>query len=153
MQHFDMSMCAGKPNLLPVLRPNAVGYCICKLQQFTPLHLKNLPPQSLIAPTPKVNQELTCWHNIGMSRSFGYARILLVLTVYLYCSIYGVHKALSAKNNNVEQIPKVSSQPGDVGTRVRNPGNTNKTVTFSEDGTFKKNRTTSIYVYGTVLFI
>ena len=110
-------------------------------------------PQSLIAPTPRVNQELPCCHKIGMRRYFCPAWTLFFLTVFQSCYLYGLHKSLNATDNPVEQIPELNSQPGDVGARGKNPGNTNITVPFSEDVTFKKNRTTSIYVDGPELFI
>ena len=39
MQPSDINISAGKPNLLPVIPPNAAGYCICKLQQTFPLQV------------------------------------------------------------------------------------------------------------------
>ena len=109
----------------------------------------NFLPQSLIAPTPRVNQELPCCHKIGMRRSFCPAWTLFFLTVRQYCYFFGVHKSLNATDNPVEQIPELNSQPGDVGARGKNPRNTNKTVPFSEDGTLNKNKGTSICVDGT----
>ena len=37
MKSTDVNICAGKPNLLPVMVPNAAGYCIYKLQKKTNL--------------------------------------------------------------------------------------------------------------------
>ena len=63
MKPKDINIHAGKPTLLPVIRPKSAGYCIYKLQRFFPLQV-NLTYFLLLiffAGSPNLLPLITCY--------------------------------------------------------------------------------------------